>query len=327
VSFSLVIKCNFEVDHTEVDHTNNLLALVNSRSLFIYTNLTVILAATKRHEKAIQYFKHYLMKSQKFSGFSPPYALITGGSKGIGYGIAEALAKRGYNLILVARHQDMLLAAKNNLESTYNIHVEILVNDLSHEESADEITQWCISRNISLKLLCNNAGIGGAEDYLSASLDRMRYMVRLNVESGMVLTFRLLPLLEKNTPSYIMNVASMAGFAPIPIKNLYAATQSAVIFFSYSLRYQLKDKNISVSCLAPGPVYTTPEIVKETKKQLGWWADKIAITPKRAGEIAVRKTLQKKMIIVPGTLAKLISMLLRVVPRRFITAIYAGLKK
>jgi uncharacterized protein len=261
------------------------------------------------------------------SGFSIPYALITGGSKGIGYGIAEALAKRRYNLILVARNQDMLLAAKNSLESTYKIHVEILVNDLNRKESADEISQWCISRNIPLKLLCNNAGIGGAADYLSASLDTMRYMVRLNVESGMALTLRLLPLLEKNTPSYILNVASMAGFAPIPIKNLYAATQSAVIFFSYSLRYQLKTKNISVSCFAPGPVYTKPEIVIETKKQLGWWADKIAVSPKRAGEIAVRETLRKKMIIVPGRLANLISMLLRVIPKRTITAIYSKFKK
>ena len=253
--------------------------------------------------------------------------MITGGSQGIGYAIAEALAKRRYNLVLVARHQDMLLTAKNKLEATYNIHVEILVNDLSREESADEISQWCISRNIPLKLLCNNAGIGGADDYLSASLDTMRYMVRLNVESGMALTLRLLPLLEKNTRAYILNVASIAGFAPIPIKNLYAATQSAVIFFSYSLKYQLKDKDISVSCFAPGPVYTKPEIVKETKKRLGWWADKIAVSPERAGEIAVRKTLRKKMMIVPGTLAQLISTLLRVIPTRTITATYSSLKK
>ena len=267
-------------------------------------------------------------KASKFiADTATPYALITGGSKGIGYAIAEALAKRGYNLILVARDQEMLMAAKNNLESTYNIQVDTLVNDLSREESANEISQWCTSRNIPLQLLCNNAGIGGAEDYLSAPLDTMRYMIRLNVESGMALTFRLLPLLEKNTPSYILNVASIAGFAPIPIKNLYAATQSAVIFFSYSLRYQLKDKNISVSCFAPGPVYTKPEIVRETKKQLGWWADKIAVSPKRIGEIAVRKTLRKKLIIVPGTLASFISMLLRVIPGRTITAIYAGARK
>src|ERR1700752_1745103 len=127
-------------------------------------------------------------------------------------------------------------------------------------------------------------------------------MVRLNVESCMALSLLLLPLLEKNAPAYILNVASMAGFAPIPIKNMYSATKSAVIFFSYSLRYQLKDKNISVSCLAPGPVYTKPEIVQETKKQLGGLGNKMAVPVKKVGEIAVRKTLRGKMMIVPGFL-------------------------
>ena len=65
------------------------------------------------------------------------YALIAGGSKGIGYAIAEALAHRKYNLILIARHADSLLTAKKKLELTYLIHVELLVNDLSREQTAD----------------------------------------------------------------------------------------------------------------------------------------------------------------------------------------------
>jgi short-subunit dehydrogenase len=68
----------------------------------------------------------------------------------------------------------------------------------------------------------------------------------------MALSLTLLPLLEKNAPSYILNVASMAGFAPIPIKNMYSATKSAVVFFSYSLRYQLKKKISASVCFARG---------------------------------------------------------------------------
>jgi short-subunit dehydrogenase len=254
--------------------------------------------------------------------FSSPYALIAGGSKGIGYALAEAWAKRKYNLILIARHWDSLMTAKHKLESTYGIHVELLSYDLSREESATEIAQWCIERNIPLKALCNVAGAGGAKDYLNTTLDSLRYMVRLNVESCMALTLTLLPLLEKNTPAYIINVASMAGFAPIPIKNMYSATKSAVIFFSYSLRYQLKKKNISVSCLAPGPVYTKPEIKAETKKQLGKFGDKMAMAPHKVGEIAVRKTLNGKMIIVPGFLANMMSKILRILPKRISTSFY-----
>jgi len=253
---------------------------------------------------------------------SRPYALVAGGSKGIGYGIALALAKRGYNLILIARHMDTLQAAKIKLESSFPIHVEVLAIDLAYENSATEIGNWCMERNIHLKVLCNVAGLGGANDYLSLPLDSLRYMVRLNIESCMALSLVLLPLLEKNAPSYILNVASMAGFAPIPVKNMYSATKSAVVFFSYSLRYQLEDKHISVSCLCPGPVYTKPEIVKDTKAKLGWFGNKMALDPGFVGEYAVKKTFNKRLIIVPGTLAKISSSVIRFLPRRWVTGIY-----
>src|SRR5436190_22378570 len=107
----------------------------------------------------------YSHSSGGISGNDKPYALVAGGSKGIGYAISEALAKRQYNLILIARHIDALQAAKDKLESAYGIHVEILVFDLSREESAGAIAKWCIDKNIPLKMLCNVAGLGGAEDY------------------------------------------------------------------------------------------------------------------------------------------------------------------
>jgi uncharacterized protein len=256
-----------------------------------------------------------------------PYALIAGGSKGIGYSIAEALAKRNYNLILIARNEDSLIAAKKKLETSYPIHVEILVKDLAYESTATEIAKWCTDRNIRLKMLCNVAGLGGEHDYLSLPLDSLRYMVRLNLESVMALTLTLLPLLENNAPSYILNVASMAGFAPIPIKNLYAATKSAVVSFSYSLRYQLKGKKISVSCLCPGPVFTKPSIEKYTKEKLGSLGMKMAVPVKKVGEVAVKKTLHGKMIIVPGGLAKTLSGVVRFFPQRWVAWFYYRFSK
>ena len=253
---------------------------------------------------------------------SLPYAMVAGGSKGIGYAIALALAKRNYNLILIARGYDSLVAAKNKLEALYPIHVEILSYDLAKEESAPAIAKWCIARNIRLKVLCNVAGLGGAKDYLTLPLDSLRYMVNLNVESCMAMSLLLLPLLEKNTPSYILNVASMAGFAPIPAKNMYSATKAAVIFFSYGLRKQLKKKKISVSCLTPGPVFTKPQIKKVTKEKLGWFGMQMAVPPKKVGEKAVKKTLKKKMIIIPGTLAKISSTVIRTLPKRWMVGLY-----
>jgi uncharacterized protein len=251
-----------------------------------------------------------------------PYALIAGGSKGIGYAIGEALAKRGYNLILVARNLDTLQAAKAKLERAYAVQVQVLSYDLSKENAATDIARWCTNNNIPLKMLCNVAGLGGDEDYLELPLDSLRYMMDLNIGSTMALTLTLLPLLEKYAPSHILNVSSMAGFAPIPSKNLYSATKAAVTAFSYSLRYQLKDKNISVSCLAPGPVYTRQSIKEETIRQLGWFGNAMAMKPARVGEVAVKKTLNGKMLIVPGTIANVMSGVLRILPKSFTTWLY-----
>lgn len=252
-----------------------------------------------------------------------PYALVAGGSKGIGYAIAEALAERKYNLVLIARGKDSLISAKNKLESQYGIRVEWLQYDLSKENAATEIAKWCEERNLPLKMLCNVAGFGGEQDYLNGlSLDTLRYMVRLNVESAMALSYTLLPLLQKNSPSCILNVASMAGFAPIPVKNMYSATKAAVVSFSYALRAQLKDMDISVSCLSPGPVFTKPSIVKDTKDKLGQYGMWMAVPPAKVGEIAVRKTLKGKLMIVPGVLASINAFIIRALPKRMVVFVY-----
>ncbi len=251
------------------------------------------------------------------------YALITGGSKGIGHAIAEALAKRKYDLVLVARHQDALEAAKEELEMKYGVKVSILACDLSLEDAAEEVAAWCLENNISLNILCNVAGIGGTADFLNSSLEEMQFMIRLNIQSVMALTRQLLPVLQKNTPAFILNTASMAAFAPIPSKNIYSATKSAVLFFSYSLRYQLKKQDISVSALCPGPVFTKPEIEKTTIEKMGSFGKMMAVAPGRVGEIAVRRLLNKRMIIVPGVLSKIMSWVLRILPRRLVTYIYS----
>jgi short-subunit dehydrogenase len=106
----------------------------------------------------------------------------------------------------------------------------------------------------------------------------------------------------------------MAGFAPIPIKSIYASTKSALHFFSYSLRNLLRQDQISVTCACPGPIFTKPSIEAETIHQLGWLGKKMAVNPGLAGELIVRALLKGKMIVVPGKLANLISYLLRMAP-------------
>ena len=94
------------------------------------------------------------------------WALVSGGSKGIGYAIAAALAKRNYNLLLVARKEEDLNNAKSKLESAFPVQVEILALDMSKDDSVVIITSWCTENNLPLKMVCNVSGIGGSADYL-----------------------------------------------------------------------------------------------------------------------------------------------------------------
>ncbi|HEY4936456.1 MAG TPA: SDR family NAD(P)-dependent oxidoreductase [Puia sp.] len=255
------------------------------------------------------------------------WALVTGGSKGIGFSIAESLAKREYNIVLVARNQIELLIAKSKLEKNFNIEVEIISCDLSISESAKIISDWCNSRGFELKILCNAAGMGGSKDFFDLPLNDLRTMIRVNLESTIALCSTLIPQLKINAPSYILNIGSLAGFAPIPLKNVYASTKSALHSFSYSLRYLLKNDKISVSCLCPGPVFTKPSIEKETIKQLGWFGKQMAVETSVVGELAVQAMLRHKIIIVPGKLATIVSYLLRIIPGQFLAYIFYSFRK
>src|SRR5687767_3969773 len=108
---------------------------------------------------------------------------------------------------------------------------------------------------------------------------------------------------------------------------MYSATKSAIIFFSYNLSYQLRSKNIKVSCLCPGPVSTKEEIIKDTSEKLGWLGRLMMLDPPEVGEVAVRRTLNGRLIIVPGFLAKLMSIVLRLLPRRLLVYLYHKLGK
>ena len=255
------------------------------------------------------------------------WAVLAGGSKGLGFSIAKALAMRGYHILLIARNEQDLTMAKEKLQAEYKIQVDMLVSDLSLPESAENIYSHCVTNGLEINMLCNAAGLGGAKDFPDLSLDELRAMISTNLESSVALSFLFLPLLKKSAPAHILNIGSMAGFAPIPIKGIYSSSKSALHFFSYSLRNLLKPYQVSVTCACPGPLFTKASIEEETIRQLGWFGKQMAVHPDRAGEIIVQAMLKGKMIVVPGKLARLVSFLLRMAPNGFMARVLYSSKK
>jgi uncharacterized protein len=241
-------------------------------------------------------------------------ALITGGSKGIGASIAEALARRKIDLLLVARNGKDLNEIKGRLEEEYKVTVMTMSCDLSEAGAGEKLTAWIVDKN--LDIFCHVAGMGGAKDFNELSLDELRIMIRTNFEIGVELCWRMAPILKKNVPAHILLVASMAGFAPIPQKAVYSATKSALYFFSRSLDEILRKDGVKVSCLSPGPVFTKSSIQEETVRQLGKMGQWMALSPAEIGEYTVKKMLSGRMLIVPGRLNRVLSFLMRSLPHR-----------
>lgn len=249
-------------------------------------------------------------------------ALITGGSKGIGAAIAEALARRKVDLLIVARNEQDLKEIKQRLEQEYKIAVLTMSSDLSQAGAEEKLEEWVKASCNELNIFCHVAAMGGSRDFRELSPEELRNMIRTNFETGVELCSRMVPTLKKNAPSYILLVGSMAGFAPIPQKAIYSATKSALYFFARSLNRILRNDNVKVSCLSPGPVFTKSSIEEETIRQLGKIGKRMALPPADIGEYAVDQMLRGKMLIVPGGLNRFFSFLLRSLPHRFLVNLF-----
>lgn len=181
--------------------------------------------------------------------------LITGASNGIGKACARVFARKGYNLVLVARHREKLEAVKAELNE-YNVNIKIVVMDLTGEDSAVDLYNDLMLEDISIDILVNNAGFGDHGAFHDASWEKQKKMVLLNVVALMQMTYVFGQAMKQRKQGRILNVASIAGLCAGPYMSVYYATKAFVLSFSESIAYELKDYNVEVSCLCPGPTKT-----------------------------------------------------------------------
>lgn len=234
------------------------------------------------------------------------YALITGASKGIGKSIAEELAAKGKNLLLVSRSEETLNELRLSLIQRYNVHVAYLAIDLSAAEAPQIVSNWCTSNNYSIDVLVNNAGYGLWGPFEKVSLESHQEMLQLNMLTVVQLTYALLPELKKHASSYILNVASTAAYQAVPTLSLYAASKSFVLLFTRGIRLELEGTGVSVSCLCPGP--TSTDFVTRAGMSLAIQkkSDTFSMTSEAVARIGVRGMYNHKAEIIPGLFNKII---------------------
>ncbi|MBW9116278.1 SDR family oxidoreductase [Rhizobium cauense] len=182
-------------------------------------------------------------------------ALVTGASSGIGAIYAHRLAKRGYDLILVARNAERLSDLATKLTRETGRTVETIAADLGNTADLARI-EAVLKSDRSITLLVNNAGVGGTAPLLSADVDKMQAMVDLNVTALMRLTYAAVPGFVARGNGAIINIASIVAIAPEVLNGVYGASKAFVLAFSQSLKHELADKNIRVQAVLPGATAT-----------------------------------------------------------------------
>ncbi|OPC00148.1 short-chain dehydrogenase [Elizabethkingia meningoseptica] len=223
------------------------------------------------------------------------YAVVTGASQGLGKSFAEELAKRNHHLILVSLPGQGLPELSLELENRYGVQVHYYETDLSIKENVLALTAW-INREFSINMLINNAGIGGTKRFEDASCSYIEKIIQLNVLATSLLTHQLLPNLQKSHKAYILNVSSLAAFSPIGYKTVYPASKAFVHSFSRGLYQELKDTNVFVSVVNPGPMKTNEEVTRRIEKQ-GFLAKITLLDPKRVARYCIRRLEKRDTVI------------------------------
>jgi uncharacterized protein len=240
------------------------------------------------------------------------FALITGGSTGLGKELAIECARRKMNLLLVSLPGEGLPELCAAIAEKYHVTAEYYEADLTGKGQVEGLFSW-VTGNFPVNMLINNAGIGGTASFESASPDFIDRMIQLNIRVTSLLTRLLMPELKLHEKSYILNVSSMAAFSPLPYKTIYPATKAFVYHFSRGLRAELRNTNITVSVVNPGPIMTNPDVVSRIKKQ-GALARLALVPASTIARISVNGLLVGKPVIVPGILNRINVTLLRLIP-------------
>jgi uncharacterized protein len=182
-------------------------------------------------------------------------ALITGASSGIGAIYADRLARRGHDLILVARNRARLEALATRLTDATGRSVAVIVADLTNKADLARVER-VLHTDASITLLVNNAGIAATAPLLDSDVDKMDAIIALNNRALMRLTYAAAPRFVARGRGSIINIASIVAIAPEILNGVYGASKAFVLALSRSLHHELARQNVRIQVVLPGATAT-----------------------------------------------------------------------
>lgn len=244
-------------------------------------------------------------------------AIVTGATSGFGKEFSFELAKRGYDLILVGRRENLLKIVASDIEDKYKIKVKIKILDLTNKEKFDLLIKE-LEEMDNIEYLINNAGHGAECSFSEDSCEHGEEMIDLHIMATVKLCHKICNQMKKRKRGYIINVSSLASFNVFPTSAMYCATKGFITSFSQSLAMELNKYNIRVQALCPGFARTDfhskldmDENKLKNKGIVRW------MTAKEVVDVSL-KSIEKelKVIVIPGFWNKVIYQFIKVIPKR-----------
>jgi short-subunit dehydrogenase len=245
-------------------------------------------------------------------------ALITGASSGIGEQFAYALARERYALALTARREDRLRLVAAKAQNLGAPAVNLFACDLAQRSAPSELYEKVTAAGWEIDLLINNAGFGSRGRFDQLALARELELIDVNVSALVALTHLFLPGMIAARRGTIINVASSAGFQPVPYMAIYAATKSFVVSFSLALHQELCDTGVHVMALCPGATRTEFQAVAHTD---GTMPSFVYMDAETVVAQALRAARKKRAVCINGALNKVATEAQRIAPRGLVTKI------
>lgn len=233
------------------------------------------------------------------------YALVTGASSGIGTDIAKSLARRGYDLLLVARSAGKLEALAEELKAmseSRKIDVRVVCADLSEAGSPSKVYQEVQDLGLDVSILVNNAGVGTNGHFVEQPIGGIRKMMFLNNQAAVELMHCFAKDMVSKGRGHILNNASVAGMvAGCPSEAGYAATKAFMVSLSRSINYELRYTGVSVTALCPGLTATEFFKASNTSGALALRLPMMVESSESCAEKGVKAMFAGKITIVTGT--------------------------
>jgi len=243
----------------------------------------------------------------------PKWALVTGATGGLGRAFCEALARRGYNLVLSARHAAPLEELAEVLRAGHGVEIAVEPADLAGAGAAQALKRAVEARGIAVETLINNAGFGLHGRFHAQPAEAVGGMVAVNVAALTELTHAFAADMAGRGGGHILLVASTAAFQPIPGYAVYAASKAYVLSLAHALHEELHRRKVVVSVLCPGP--TATEFWARAGHVLKWGARADLMQPGPVAEEGLRTLYAGKPAVVTGLANRLMAFSTRLAPR------------